>query len=62
MLLLPIGERDIQKMPFTPSKPSAQSVKGIFFYNDSTRFEKSYLSCSRINYKYLKTNRIEIKM
>lgn len=31
MLLLPIGERNIQKMPFTPSKPSAQSVKGIFF-------------------------------
>lgn len=31
MLPLPIGEGDIQKMPFTPSKPSAQSVKGIFF-------------------------------
>ena len=30
----------LQKMPFTPSKPSAQSVKGIFFYNDSIRFEK----------------------
>lgn len=47
---------------FYTVKAKCSKCKRHFFYNDSTRLKESYFSCSRINYKYLKTNRIEIKM